>query len=53
MDATCHLQRCNPRSDRFCVHGFHHLGFWTADATNTSKRWGGPPAIAHAASQLS
>lgn len=30
--------RVNPRSDRFTVQKFHHVEFWCADATNTSKR---------------
>lgn len=30
--------RHNPRTDKFAVHRFHHVEFWTADATNTYKR---------------
>lgn len=34
--------RNNPMSDRFNVHKFHYLEFYTADATNTASRfsWG-------------
>lgn len=34
--------RHNPKSDRFDVHKFHHIEFYTSDATNTYKRftWG-------------
>lgn len=34
--------RVNPLSDKFDIECFHHLEFWTADATNTSRRfqWG-------------
>eukprot|EP00262_Sarcandra_glabra_P007755 TRINITY_DN20693_c0_g1_i1.p1 TRINITY_DN20693_c0_g1~~TRINITY_DN20693_c0_g1_i1.p1 ORF type:complete len:441 (+),score=15.09 TRINITY_DN20693_c0_g1_i1:53-1375(+) len=41
--------RTNPLSDRFPVKRFHHIEFWCADATNTSRRfsWGvGMPVIA-------
>ncbi|MQL97321.1 hypothetical protein Taro_030010 [Colocasia esculenta] len=31
--------RTNPRGDRFPVKGFHHVEFWCADATNTSRRF--------------
>lgn len=30
--------RVNPRSDKFGVKRFHHVEFWTADATTASKR---------------
>lgn len=32
------FKRNNPMSDRFKVHKFHHVEFWTGDATNTYKR---------------
>ncbi|XXG68766.1 hypothetical protein AAC387_Pa06g1778 [Persea americana] len=41
--------RSNPRSDRFPVLRFHHIEFWTSDATNASRRfsWGlGMPIVA-------
>ncbi|KAI4305947.1 hypothetical protein L6164_029272 [Bauhinia variegata] len=41
--------RTNPKSDRFKVKRFHHVEFWTTDATNTSRRfsWGlGMPIVA-------
>ncbi|XP_008811120.2 4-hydroxyphenylpyruvate dioxygenase [Phoenix dactylifera] len=31
--------RTNPRTDRFPVLGFHHIEFWTADATNAAGRF--------------
>lgn len=31
--------RTNPRSDRFPVHSFHHIEFWTADATTAASRF--------------
>eukprot|EP00798_Chlamydomonas_sp_ICE-L_P024026 gene24026-9601_t len=31
--------RQNPRSDLFKVQRFHHIEFWTADATSTYKRF--------------
>lgn len=31
--------RHNPHSDNFVVHKFHHVEFWTGDATNTAKRF--------------
>lgn len=30
--------RSNPLSDKFAVHKFHHVEFYTADATNTYNR---------------
>jgi 4-hydroxyphenylpyruvate dioxygenase len=41
--------RHNPRSDKFGVQRFHHVEFWTADATASAKRfsWGlGMPMVA-------
>ncbi|KAG5064643.1 hypothetical protein AAZX31_02G267700 [Glycine max] len=41
--------RTNPKSDRFQVNRFHHIGFWCTDATNSSRRfsWGlGMPIVA-------
>ncbi|KAL5977009.1 4-hydroxyphenylpyruvate dioxygenase [Asimina triloba] len=41
--------RTNPRSDRFPVKRFHHLEFWSSDATNAALRfsWGlGMPLLA-------
>uniref|UniRef100_A0A7N0VGH8 4-hydroxyphenylpyruvate dioxygenase n=1 Tax=Kalanchoe fedtschenkoi TaxID=63787 RepID=A0A7N0VGH8_KALFE len=41
--------RSNPRSDRFVAKRFHHIEFWTSDATNTCRRfsWGlGMPLLA-------
>ncbi|RHY36960.1 hypothetical protein DYB34_008737 [Aphanomyces astaci] len=32
--------RHNPKSDRFAMHKFHHVEFYTQDATNVSKRFG-------------
>jgi 4-hydroxyphenylpyruvate dioxygenase len=32
------FKRHNPQSDKFKIHKFHHVEFWTADATNTYKR---------------
>ncbi|XVF20906.1 hypothetical protein REPUB_Repub12eG0044000 [Reevesia pubescens] len=34
--------RTNPKSDRFNVKRFHHIEFWSTDATNTARRfsWG-------------
>jgi 4-hydroxyphenylpyruvate dioxygenase len=34
--------RHNPMSDKFDIQCFHHIEFWTSDATNTSRRfqWG-------------
>ncbi|GLU03995.1 hypothetical protein SLE2022_211620 [Rubroshorea leprosula] len=34
--------RTNPKSDKFKVKKFHHVGFWCSDATNTARRfsWG-------------
>ncbi|OAY71479.1 4-hydroxyphenylpyruvate dioxygenase [Ananas comosus] len=31
--------RANPRSDRFPVHGFHHVEFWTGDASTAAGRF--------------
>lgn len=31
--------RHNPRSDKFEVQQFHHVEFWTADATASAKRY--------------
>lgn len=31
--------RSNPKSDKFPIHRFHHVEFWCADATTTSKRF--------------
>lgn len=33
-----HPVRVNPRSDKFGVQRFHHIEFWTADATAAAKR---------------
>lgn len=33
-----HPIRVNPRSDKFGVHRFHHVEFWTPDATGAAKR---------------
>eukprot|EP00242_Pyramimonas_sp_CCMP2087_P016785 CAMPEP_0198211876 /NCGR_PEP_ID=MMETSP1445-20131203/25394_1 /TAXON_ID=36898 /ORGANISM="Pyramimonas sp., Strain CCMP2087" /LENGTH=443 /DNA_ID=CAMNT_0043886227 /DNA_START=137 /DNA_END=1464 /DNA_ORIENTATION=- len=33
------FKRHNPFSDKFKVHGFHHLDFWCADASNTYRRF--------------
>ena len=30
--------RFNPRSDKFGVQRFHHVEFWTPDATGAAKR---------------
>jgi hypothetical protein len=30
--------RNNPRSDKFAMHRFHSIEFWTSDATNVFKR---------------
>jgi 4-hydroxyphenylpyruvate dioxygenase len=41
--------RFNPRSDKFGVQRFHHVEFWTPDATGAAKRfsWGlGMPMVA-------
>ncbi|KAL2938789.1 4-hydroxyphenylpyruvate dioxygenase [Bienertia sinuspersici] len=41
--------RINPKSDLFPVKRFHHIEFWTGDATNVSRRfsWGlGMPIVA-------
>ncbi|GMH12510.1 hypothetical protein Nepgr_014351 [Nepenthes gracilis] len=41
--------RHNPKSDRFNVKSFHHVEFWSPDATNCSRRfsWGlGMPIVA-------
>ncbi|GMG98862.1 hypothetical protein Nepgr_000702 [Nepenthes gracilis] len=41
--------RQNPKSDRFAVKRFHHIEFWSPDATNCSRRfsWGlGMPIVA-------
>jgi 4-hydroxyphenylpyruvate dioxygenase len=32
------FKRQNPRSDKFVVHRFHHVEFWTGEATMTWKR---------------
>ncbi|RQM28603.1 hypothetical protein B5M09_013309 [Aphanomyces astaci] len=32
--------RHNPKTDRFTMHKFHHIEFYTQDATNVSKRFG-------------
>jgi len=47
--AAFSLNRVNPRSDRFAIHKFHHIEFFTSDASNTSRRftWGlGMPCVA-------
>eukprot|EP00951_Prasinocladus_malaysianus_P049794 scaffold673671_cov62-Prasinocladus_malaysianus.AAC.1 len=31
------FKRSNPKSDKFEMHRFHHIEFWCADATNTSR----------------
>nr|BAF74636.1 hydroxyphenylpyruvate dioxygenase [Coptis japonica var. dissecta] len=39
----------NPKSDKFHVKKFHHIEFWSTDATNTARRfsWGlGMPMVA-------
>jgi 4-hydroxyphenylpyruvate dioxygenase len=33
------VRRHNPRSDRFPVRRFHHVEFWTADATTAARRF--------------
>ncbi|MEW5303742.1 MAG: hypothetical protein WDW36_006402 [Sanguina aurantia] len=33
------FRRHNPKSDLFNVQRFHHVEFWTSDATNISKRF--------------
>jgi 4-hydroxyphenylpyruvate dioxygenase len=33
------FKRHNPRSDRFPVRRFHHVEFWTADATTAARRF--------------
>ncbi|OIW16305.1 hypothetical protein TanjilG_19021 [Lupinus angustifolius] len=41
--------RTNPKSDRFNVKRFHHVEFWSTDATNVARRfsWGlGMPIVA-------
>ncbi|KAK7300170.1 hypothetical protein RJT34_11007 [Clitoria ternatea] len=41
--------RTNPKSDRFKVNRFHHIEFWSTDATNAARRfsWGlGMPIVA-------
>jgi hypothetical protein len=30
--------RGNPKSDKFDIHRFHHIEFYTSDATSSSKR---------------
>lgn len=32
------FKRHNPNSDKFTVHKFHHVEFWTGEATMTWKR---------------
>ena len=33
-----HFVRHNPHSDKFAIERFHHIEFYTADATSTCKR---------------
>ena len=33
------FKRHNPLSDRFALHGFHHVEFWCGDATTTASRF--------------
>ncbi|MDA9097678.1 4-hydroxyphenylpyruvate dioxygenase [bacterium] len=33
------FKRHNPLSDRFAMHGFHHVEFWCGDATTTASRF--------------
>jgi 4-hydroxyphenylpyruvate dioxygenase len=33
------VKRHNPRTDRFPVRRFHHVEFWTADATTSARRF--------------
>ncbi|KAJ3679318.1 hypothetical protein LUZ60_017329 [Juncus effusus] len=34
-----HFVRSNPRSDKFPVLGFHHIEFWTGDASSAAGRF--------------
>ncbi|CAN0504502.1 unnamed protein product, partial [Phaeothamnion confervicola] len=29
---AAHFKRCNPMSDKFGVHDFHHIEFWCGDS---------------------
>ena len=33
------FKRHNPMSDRFAMHGFHHVEFWCGDATTAASRF--------------
>jgi 4-hydroxyphenylpyruvate dioxygenase len=33
------FKRSNPRSDKFDIQRFHHIEFFTLDATSLCKRW--------------
>ena len=45
------FKRHNPMSDRFEVRRFHHVEFWCADATSTSKHFRFSLGMTHVAKQ--
>ena len=39
QNGTATFKRQNPMTDRFGIKRFHHVEFWCADASSTSKRY--------------